>query len=126
MLSYAGLMILAGAMLVLLFAFVYPMLSHKWFIFRGKKRNPNDAVRAVMHRICKVYGIENVNTSKEAAALVHEMSGADITDTAELFDRSVYGSVTLSEQEKEKAMNEYIRAYDEFREARKRRRIKSR
>lgn len=126
MLSYAGLMILAGAMLVLLFAFVYPMLSHKWFIFRGKKRSPNDAVRAVMHRICKVYGIENVNTSNEAAALVHEMSGADITDTAELFDRSVYGSVTLSEQEKEKAMNEYIRAYDEFREARKRRRIKSR
>ena len=79
-----------------------------------------------MHRICKVYGIENVNTSNEAAALVHEMSGADITDTAELFDRSVYGDVTLNEQEKEKAMNEYIRAYDEFREARKRRRIKSR
>jgi len=126
MLSYAGLMILAGAMLVLLFAFVYPMLSHKWFIFRGKKRMPNDAVKAVMHRICKVYGIENVNTSKEAAALVHEMSGADITDTAELFDRSVYGDVTLNEQEKEKAMNEYIRAYDEFRESRKRRRIKSR
>ncbi|WP_303804170.1 transglutaminase-like domain-containing protein [Ruminococcus flavefaciens] len=126
MLSYAGLMILAGAMLVLLFAFVYPMLSHKWFIFREKKRMPNDAVKAVMHRICKVYGIENVNTSKEAAALVHEMSGADITDTAELFDRSVYGDVTLNEQEKEKAMNEYIRAYDEFRESRKRRRIKSR
>ncbi|MBP5578938.1 MAG: transglutaminase domain-containing protein, partial [Ruminococcus sp.] len=126
MLSYAGLMILAGAMLVLLFAFVYPMLSHKWFIFRGAKRSPNDAVRAVMHRICKVYGIENVNTSKEAAALVHEMSGADIKDTAELFDRAVYGDAALSEQEKEKAMNEYIRAYDEFRESKKRRRIKSR
>ena len=126
MLSYAGLVILAGAMLVMLFAFVYPMLSHKWFIFRGRKRLPNDTVRAVMHRICKVYGIENVNTSKEAAALVHEMSGADIGDTAEYFDRAVYGDAALSEQEKEKAMNEYIRAYDLFRESKKRRRITSR
>lgn len=125
MLSRAGLFILAGAMLVLLFAFVYPRLSHKWFIIRGRKRMPKDAVIAVMHRICKVYGIENVNTSKEAAALVHEMSGADIADTAELFDRTVYGGAALSEQEKEIAMNEYIRAYDMFRESRKRRRITS-
>ncbi len=126
MLSRAGLGILAGAMLVLLFSFVYPRLSHKWFIFRGRKRRPNDFVRAVMHRICKVYGIENVNTSKEVAALVHGMSGADINDTAELFDKAVYGDIVLSDQEKEKAMDDYIKAYDLFRESKKRRRIKSR
>ena len=126
MLSRAGLFILAGALLVLLFAFVYPKLSHKWFIYRGRKRLPRDTVIAVMHRICKVYGIENVNTSKEAAALVHEASGADIADTAELFDRTVYGDAPVSEQEKEMAMNDYISAYDMFRESRKRRRIASR
>ena len=126
MLSRAGMVILAGAMLVLLFSFVYPRLSHKWFIFRGRKRRPNDFVKAVMHRICKVYGIENVNTSKEAAALVHEMSGADINDTAEFFDKAVYGDIVLSDQEKEKAMDDYIKAYDLFRESKKRRRIKSR
>jgi hypothetical protein len=87
---------------------------------------PKDTVIAVMHRLCRLYGIENVNTSKEAAALVHEMSGADIGDTAELFDRTVYGEAALNEQEKEKAMNEYIRAYDMFRESKKRRRITSR
>ena len=78
-----------------------------------------------MHRLCRLYGIENVNTSNEAAALVHEISGADIADTAELFDRTVYGDAALNEQEKEKAMSEYIRAYDMFRESKKRRRITS-
>ena len=126
MLSRAGMVILAGAMLVLLFSFVYPRLSHRWFIFRGRKRRPNDFVRAVMHRICKVYGLENVNTSKEVAALVHGMSGADINDTAEFFDKAVYGDIVLSDQEKEKAMDDYIKAYDLFRESKKRRRIKSR
>ncbi|WP_024859274.1 transglutaminase-like domain-containing protein [Ruminococcus flavefaciens] len=126
MLSRAGLFILAGALLVLLFAFAYPRLSHRWFIISSKKRMPKDTVIAVMHRLCRLYGIENVNTSKEAAALVHEMSGADIGETAELFDRTVYGEAALNEQEKEKAMNEYIRAYDMFRESKKRRRITSR
>jgi len=126
MLSRAGIIILAAALLVLLFSFAYPWLSHKIFIIRGRKRSPNDAVNAVMRRICKVYGIENVNTSQEVCGLVHETAGADITETALLFDRSVYGEQILDEHEKEKALAEYIRAYDSYRENKKRRGITNR
>ena len=126
MLSRAGIMILAAALLVLLFSFVYPWLSHKIFIIRGRKRSPKDTVKAVMHRICKVYGIENVNTSQEVCGLVHEAAGADITETALLFDRAVYGEQMLDEHEKEKALEEYIKAYDFYREAKKRRGITNR
>lgn len=126
MLSRAGIMILAAALLVLLFSFVYPWLSHKIFIIRGRKRSPKDTVKAVMHRICKVYGIENVNTSQEVCGLVHEAAGADITETALLFDRAVYGEQMLDEHEKEKALEEYIKAYDSYREAKKRRGITNR
>lgn len=125
-LSSAGIIILAGAMLVFLFALVYPWLSHRLFILICRKRSPNDAVKSVIHRICKVYDIESFNTSQETAVLVHEISGADITDTAELFDTAVYGDNALDERQKEKALDDYIKAYEAFRESKKRRRITSR
>ncbi|MBR6968953.1 MAG: transglutaminase domain-containing protein [Ruminococcus sp.] len=122
MLSRAGLIILAGAMLVLLFVFIYPWLSHKLFVMMSRKRSPKDTVTAIMRRICKLYDIEDVNTSQEACSLVHETSGADISVTAELFERAVYGEENLDITERERALEEYIRAYDAFRETKKRRR----
>ena len=122
MLSRAGLIILAGAMLVMLFVLMYPWLSHKFFILMSRKRSPEDTVTAIMRRLCKLYDIENVNTSQEARRLVQETSGADISETAELFERAVYGEEKLDPTEKERALAEYIRAYDAFRETKKRRR----
>lgn len=123
MLTRAGLIILAVSVLLLLFSLVYPILSHKLFILISRKRMPNDTVRAVMHRICKVYGIESSNTAQEVRSIVYRTSGADIAASALLFDRGVYGEESLSENEKEKALEEYINAYDAFREAKKKRRI---
>ncbi|MCR4794309.1 MAG: transglutaminase-like domain-containing protein [Ruminococcus sp.] len=126
MLSKAGLVILLIGLLAVLFLFVYPWLSHKIFVLRSKKRSPKELVMAVMHRICKVYDIENVNTSHEVCGLVHEASGADIEETARLFDRTVYGEKPIGEYEKQRALEEYIRAYEAFRESRKRKGITNR
>ena len=126
LLSRAGLIMLVGSLMALLFAFVYPWLSHKLFILWSRKRRPAETVKAIVHRICKVYDIDDANTSKEVIAYVHESTGVDISYTAELFDRSEYGGEKLNIQEKEKALSEYITAYDAFREFRKRRRIKNR
>jgi hypothetical protein len=89
---------------------------------RNKRRSPNDAVKAIMHRICRIYEIESANTSREVAALVYEISRADITAIAEMFDKAAYGEQQLSEQEKESAMSEYIIAYEALRESKKRKR----
>ena len=126
MLSRAGLVILAGGLLVLLFALLYPRLSHRLFIMSSKKRKPGELVRAAMLRICRIYDIEGVNTSKEAAAAVREASGADISLISELFDRAVYGGEVLDEGQKENILKEYTEAYEAFREAKKRKGITNR
>ena len=126
MLSKAGRIILLCSAIVFLFALAYPWLSHKFFVYRSRKRGSEDAVKAIIHRICKVYDIDESNTVKEVTAFVQESTGADISFTAELFDRSVYGGASLNANEKEKALNEYITAYEAFRESRKRRRIANR
>lgn len=122
MLSKAGIFILGAALLVLLFSYIYPALSHKMFVVLGKKRSPEDVVRAVMHRLCRVYGIENVNTAQEVCGIVYRTSGADISGIALLFDRAFYGGYQLQQSEKEKALEEYVRAYDLLREAKKNKR----
>ena len=126
MLSRAGLVILLIGLLAVLFIFVYPWLSHKIFILRSKKRSPKEFVIAAMHRICKIYDIEDVNTSKEVCGIVHDATGADIEETALLFDRSVYGEKQIDEYEKQRALAEYIKAYEAFRESRKRKGITNR
>lgn len=122
MLTKAGIIILAGLLLSILFAMLYPWMSHKLFLMRNKKRLPNDTVKAIIHRVCKVYDIDSANTSQEVGKTVYERTGSDLSYTAELFDRSVYGGETLDPLEKEKALNEYIRAYEAFRETRKKNR----
>lgn len=125
MLSRAGLIILAAFVFVVLFSFIYPVLSHKLFLLFSKKRLPGDTVRAIMHRICRIYGIESYNTAQEVRSLVYQSSGADITDVAVMFDRAVYGEETLSEPEKQQALIEYVNAYEAFRESKKKRRKKA-
>ena len=126
LLSRAGMIMLVGSLIALLLAFIYPWLSHKYFVLRSKKRQPADVVKAIVHRICKVYDIDEAYTSREVSTFVHESTGVDISYTAELFDRSEYGGENVNAQEKERALSEYISAYDAFRESRKRRRITNR
>ena len=126
MLSRAGLMILAGALLVLLGSLLYPVVSHKLFVRRAARKDAGYVVRNAMHRICKLYDIEDVNTSAEAAVLVRERTGIDISETAVLFDRVVYGEEKLGESEKNSALSDYITAYKALGESRKRRGITNR
>ncbi|HNZ99921.1 transglutaminase domain-containing protein [Ruminococcus sp.] len=126
MLSRAGLMILTGALLVLLGAFLYPRISHRLFVRRARRKAPAEFVRSAMLRICKLYDIEDVNTSAEAAEMVREATGADISETSVLFDRAAYGGEALSESDRDKALSDYVAAYEALRESKKRRGITNR
>lgn len=126
MLSRLGVILLISAVLALVLIFISPVIIHKLFIRSAHRHAPDRAVRDIMIRICRLYDIGNVNTSRQAECFVRNTSGADISGIALAFDRSVYGSSVLSDKDKEQAINEYIAAYDALREAKKKSRKRAR
>ncbi len=121
-LAETGIVILGISVLVFLFVLAYPVLAHKFFIRINNRRRPNEAVAGVIHRICRLYGVPVSATSHEAEETVKLISGADISQTALLFDRAEYGGAELTEKEKEVAMREYNSAYTALNEYRKKER----
>ena len=118
-LSRMGLFILAAAVLALLLMIAWPVLSHRFFLFINKRRQPADQVKACMHRINKLYGAGSERTSQETAALAAQISGADVSGVAALFDKAVYGGAELDRKDAEKAAEEYVKAYVALRDAKK-------
>lgn len=125
MLMAAGIMLFGLLILIFVLIKIYPTLSHRLFILRSRRKAPEDTVKAVMHRLCRIYHISGMNTSHEAAKGIMEISGADISVTADLFDAVVYGEASLSVNNAESAMSDYISAYGAYREMKKQRRIKN-
>lgn len=119
LLSKAGMVLLVAALIMLLLIIVMPSAVHRLFMLVNSRRRPDKAVAAVIHRLCRLYGIANVNTADEAAALIRSASGADISAAAELFNRMAYGGAQMSESDRAKAMEDYLNAYDALRESRK-------
>lgn len=126
MLMIAGLIILAAAVLIIMFILFYPTLTHKLFVLRYSRKTPSEGVIAIMQRICRIYGISGVNTSCEVKELVYQISGADISNIMTLFDAAAYGEEELNEDEKQKALEEYILSYKAFKESKKNKRITAR
>lgn len=118
-LSRMGLFILAAAVLALLLMIAWPVLSHKLFLFINRRRKPAEQVKACMHRICRLYGAGSESTSHEAAALAAAFSGADVSVTASLFDKAVYGGAEMNDNDAEMAVKEYVKAYEALRDKKK-------
>lgn len=123
MLAYAGALLAVFALLLLLFIILYPAISHRFFLFRCKKRTPQQTALAAMQRIGKIYNVGTSNTSHETADIVKSIAGADISNAAVLFDRAAYGDDALSDEEKKIVLDEYVGAYKALRTTRRKRRI---
>ncbi len=119
LLSRSGLIILIVSVLVLGLILLLPLLVHFFFLFSVRHKAPNDAVSAVIRRICRVYGISCTSSVNEAANAVSERSGADISTAAELFEMAEYGGCKLSENDKTKAIEIYVSACSALKEAKK-------
>lgn len=123
--SLSQMLMIAGIVLfiILVLAFaaikVYSPISHKFFIVKCRKKAPEDAAKAVMYRLCRLYRISGVNTSHQAAEKITNISGAEISALADLFDAAVYGDAALDSQNKEIIINAYISAYEAFMEIKK-------
>ena len=126
-LARAGAVIFAAALLVLILALFSPVISHKFFLIRMRRKNPDETSAAVMHRICRLYGIGSASTSNEAVLKVLQSAGVDISELAEMFDKSAYGGISLNEEEKAALLADYIKVYDALKEKKKtrRRRVKN-
>ena len=116
MLMIAGIILFGLLLLILIFIKIYPSLSHKIFITRYRKKSPEDTVKAVMYRLCKVYHIPGVNTAHEAAREIMKISGADVSVPADLFDAVVYGEASLGGQVAANVLSIYASAYEAYRE----------
>lgn len=125
-LSKIGMFILVAAVLGLLLIIAWPVITHKWFLLRDRKRTPKQQIEACMRRICRIYGIGKEKTAQEAAAIVAGVSGADVSGTAALFDRAVYGDKEMKIEEGQKAVQEYLDAYQALAETKKAARKKRR
>lgn len=119
MLMIAGIVLFIILVLVFAAIKVYSPISHKFFIVRCKNKAPEDAAKAVMYRLCRLYRISGVNTSHQAAEKMTNISGAEISVLAALFDAAVYGDAALDSQNKEIIINTYISAYEAFMEIKK-------
>ena len=126
-LARAGVVIFAAALLVLILALFSPVISHKFFLIRMRRKNPDETSAAVMHRICRLCGIGSASTSNEAVHKVLQSAGVDISELAEMFDKSAYGGISLNEEEKAALLADYIKVYDALKEKKKtrRRRVKN-
>lgn len=122
MLSRIGIIIMGICVLALLIAVIYPSLAHRFFTRINNRRDPEKAVAAVMRRICRLYGVPVSCTSHETAETVKNISGADILQTAVIFDRAEYGGAELTENDRLKAMEEYEAAYNALNQAKKEKR----
>lgn len=114
-----GLFILAFSVIALLLIIIAPMLIHGFFLILVRRKSPNEAVSAVIRRICRIYGIPRTATAHEAEAEVYRRSGMNITMVTELFERAEYGGTKLTEADKTKAIEEYVFAYKALGEAKK-------
>lgn len=110
-LSYAGVLMLIVLLLILLAVKLYPKAVHMFFLIRVKRKSGSETVILIMKRICELYKLSPSMTSREAAAEVAEKSGCDINFAAELFDESAYGGYSVTEEEKQKALADYLKAY---------------
>ncbi|HAE52496.1 MAG TPA: hypothetical protein DCG30_04505 [Ruminococcus sp.] len=118
-LSRAGLFMLILALLTLAGILLYPAISHRIFIKKNNKRDPNKAVYMMIHRLCRLYNVTEGNTARDAMKIIKDFSGADISESVLMFERAEYGGEKLDENCRQKSMEEYIAAYDALRQAKK-------
>lgn len=119
LLSRTGLIILIFAVLALVLIFFMPAIVHRIFLVLVVRKTPNNAVSAVIRRICRIYGLSSATSVHEAESAVYQRSGADISTSAELFERAEYGGFELDETAGAKAVEDYISAYNALKEAKK-------
>lgn len=124
-LSKAGIMLIVTAVLLLLGIKLYPIVSHRIFLMTIRKKSGRVCSIRIMKRICALYKISSSSTSHQACEVVMNVSGADISSTAELFDKAVYGECELTEEEKQTAISQYINCYTALNESRKRKNRKA-
>lgn len=123
-LAKAGVILLLFAVGAVVIILVYPSVSHKVFLIKIARNNPEKAVIKIMQRIISLYRLGNSVTSCETAEHIIKLTGVDITSTAEIFDKAAYGSESISPEELLTAKKDYIAVYNARKELKKQSRRK--
>ena len=86
--------------------------------------NRSDAVILIMRRITVLFRLGNAITSKETAEQISILTGLNISNSADIFDKAAYDKAEINEAEFEIVRNDYIAVYEAKKDMKKRSRRK--
>ena len=123
-LSSAGIFLIIVTFLFLLGVALYPEVSHRYFLFRFRRMSENQALTALMRRICKLYHLNPAHTTKQIQDIILKENGTNISKIPNLFDRSVYGGYAMTEPERQSTEKIYLMFYETYKENKKHQKMK--
>jgi len=103
---------------LLLFKF-YPEIINLFFMFRIKKSDPDKTVSLVFIRVRQIFGFGKDVTAKELCQTLNAEKQTDISTLKNLFEKSAYGKISLSENDKKEVIALYSELYKNFRKSKK-------
>ncbi len=97
----------------------YPEIINLFFMFRIKKSDPDKTVSLVFIRVRQIFGFGKDVTAKELCQTLYAEKQTDISILKNLFEKSAYGKISLSENDKKEVIALYSELYKNFRKSKK-------
>lgn len=107
---------------LILFRF-YPEISNLLFMLRIKKADPDKTAVLVFLRVRKLFGFGSDVTAEELCRILMAENQTDISMLKNLFEKSSYGKIHLSENDKKEVTDFYSELYRNFRKVKKKNKI---
>lgn len=101
---------------LLLFKF-YPTIVNILFMLRIKRTDPDKTVSLVFLRVRQIFGFGKDVTAKELCQTLINEKQIDISLLRNLFEKSSYGKIRLTENDKKEVVDFYSELYRNFRKS---------
>lgn len=110
----SGVVLASLILLVFIFIKLYPALYNRFFILKIKKSEPEKAVSLIFVRVRSLYGFGNDVTASELYEFLYNSHKTDISMVKNLFEKSAYGQIPLTENDKKEVIELYRNIYENF------------
>lgn len=90
---------------------LYPAAYQRYFVFKINKAAPDKSIRLIVKRLKSIYSVSNSETAFELADKIYAEDKLDMSVIAEYFNKSVYGNIPISIEEKNSAIALYTKLW---------------
>ena len=117
---YTSGIILAVCLIAGIFLFkFYPAIVNILFMLRIKRADPDKTIALVFLRVRQIFGFGKDVTAKELCHTLNDEKQIDISLIRNLFEKSSYGKIRLTENDKKEVIDFYSELYRKFRKSQK-------